>query len=49
MTDGKGTPWAEPYDPQKLLSMFAPAKFDVVLYQEFHKGDFVWFDLPYRI
>ena len=48
MTDGKGTPWAEPYDLQKLLGMFAPAKFDVVLYQEFHNSDFVWFDLLYR-
>ena len=24
--------------------MFAPARFDVVLYQEFHNSDFNWFD-----
>ncbi len=47
-TDGPGTPWCEPYELEKLLSMFAPAKFEVVLYQEFHNGDFNWFDLVYR-
>src|SRR6266478_2373007 len=45
MTDGAGTPWCEWYDLPKLLSMFEPAKFEVVLYQEFHNGDFNWFDL----
>lgn len=48
VTDGVGTPWCEPYDLEKLLGMFAPAKFDVVLYQEFHNHDFNWFDLLYR-
>lgn len=48
ITDGPGTPWCEPYNLEKLLGMFAPAKFDVVLYQEFHNGDFNWFDLLYR-
>ncbi len=48
ITDGFGTPWCEPYDLAKLLSMFEPAKFDVVLYQEFHNSDFNWFDLLYR-
>ena len=48
LTDGAGTPWAEPYDVPKLLSILAPAKFDVVLYHEFHNGDFNWFDLLYR-
>lgn len=48
LTDGIGTPWAEPYDLPKLLDMFAPAKFDVVLYQEFHNSDFNWFDLLYK-
>jgi SAM-dependent methyltransferase len=47
-TDGPGTPWCEPYDLKKLLSMFEPAKFDVVLYQEFHNCDFNWFDLLYQ-
>jgi FkbM family methyltransferase len=48
VTDGEGTPWAEPYDLAKLLSMFGPARFDVVLYHEFHNSDFNWFDLLYR-
>lgn len=47
-TDGEGTPWAEWLDLEKLLCLFAPAKFDVVLYQEFHNSDFNWFDLLYR-
>lgn len=48
ITDGEGTPWAEWYDLEKLLNMLAPAKFDVVLYKEFHNQDFNWFDLLYR-
>jgi 2-polyprenyl-3-methyl-5-hydroxy-6-metoxy-1,4-benzoquinol methylase len=48
MCDGPGTPWEEWYDLPKLLSMFEPAKFDIVLYQEFHGVDFNWFDLVYR-
>jgi FkbM family methyltransferase len=48
MVDGPGTPWEEWYDIPKLLTMFEPAKFDVVLYQEFHNSDFNWFDLLYR-
>lgn len=48
MIDGPGTPWEEWYDVPKLLSMFEPAKFDVILYQEFHNSDFNWFDLLYR-
>src|SRR5216683_8272007 len=47
-TDGPGTPWAEWLDVEKLSSMFGPARFDVVLYQEFHNSDFNWFDLLYR-
>jgi len=47
-TDPGKTPWCEWYDLPKLLHMLAPAKFDVVLYQEFHNGDFNWFDLLYR-
>jgi len=42
------SPWEEWYDVPKLLSMFEPAKFDVVLYHEFHNGQFNWFDLLYR-
>jgi SAM-dependent methyltransferase len=48
VTDGEGTPWAEWLDPEKLLGILAPAKFDVILYQEFHNQDFNWFDLLYR-
>jgi FkbM family methyltransferase len=48
MTDGLGTPWCEPYDLPKLLGMFAPAQFDVVLYHEFHNCEFNWFDVLYR-
>lgn len=48
ITDGAGTPWCEWYDLPKLLSMFEPATFEVVLYQEFHDSDFNWFDLLYR-
>jgi 2-polyprenyl-3-methyl-5-hydroxy-6-metoxy-1,4-benzoquinol methylase len=48
VTDGAGTPWAEWLDVEKLLGMLAPAKFDVVLYQEFHNHDFNWFDLLFR-
>lgn len=48
VTDGEGTPWAEWLDLEKLLGALAPAKFDVVLYQEFHNHDFNWFDLLYR-
>lgn len=47
-TDPGKTPWCEWYDLPKLLRMLAPAKFDVVLYQEFHNGDFNWFDLLYK-
>jgi 2-polyprenyl-3-methyl-5-hydroxy-6-metoxy-1,4-benzoquinol methylase len=48
ITDGIGTPWAEPYDVEKLLGVFAPARFDVVLYKEFQNSNFNWFDLLYR-
>jgi hypothetical protein len=47
-TDPGKTAWCEWYDLPKLLRMLAPAKFDVVLSQEFHNGDFNWFDLLYR-
>ncbi len=47
-TDGAGTPWAEWYDVEKLLKMFDFARFDIVLYQEFHNSDYNWFDLLYR-
>jgi SAM-dependent methyltransferase len=48
ITDGAGTPWIEWYDLPKLKSLFDPAQFDVVLYQEFHNSDFNWFDLIRR-
>lgn len=45
ITDGIGTPWAEPYDLPKLLGVLAPATFEPVLVREMHGGDFIWFDL----
>ena len=48
VNDGAGTPWAEWLDPEKLLGVFGPARFDVVLCQEFHNSDFNCFDLLYR-
>jgi 2-polyprenyl-3-methyl-5-hydroxy-6-metoxy-1,4-benzoquinol methylase len=36
------------HDPLKLDYMLAPATFDTVLYLEFHKSDFNWFDLVRR-
>lgn len=48
VTDGDGTPWVEWYDLPKLLCLLEPACFDVVLCQEFHNSDFIWFDLLYR-
>lgn len=47
-TDGPGTPWAEWYDLPKLLRLLEPARFEVVLCQEFHNSDFIWFDLLYQ-
>lgn len=48
MTDGSGTPWAEWYDLSKLLRLLEPARFEVVLCQEFHNSNFIWFDLLYQ-
>ena len=35
-------------DALERVRSLAPAKFDLVLYQEFHQGYFNWFDLFYR-
>ncbi len=48
ITDGPGTPWSEWMEPEKLMGLLAPARFDLVLYQEFHQGYLNWFDLLYR-
>ncbi len=45
MTDGKGTPWVEWYDFEKMQKALSPSEFQVVLYQEFHNKEFNWFDL----
>ncbi len=45
ITDGLRTPWAEWYDTPKLLSLLKPAKFEVVFYTEFYRGNYNWFDL----
>ena len=47
-TDGAGTPWVEWYDLSKLQAVLEPAQFAVILYFEFHNGDFNWFDLLRR-
>jgi hypothetical protein len=47
MTDG-GAPWVEWYDLTKLHAVLEPARFDTVLYFEFHNSDFNWFDLLRR-
>jgi len=47
-TDGPGTPWCEWLDVDKLLRMLEPAKFEVILYREFHRGLLNWFDLLYK-
>jgi 2-polyprenyl-3-methyl-5-hydroxy-6-metoxy-1,4-benzoquinol methylase len=47
-TDGPGTPWMEWYDLEKLTAALAPARFDTVLYFDFHHADFNWFDLVRR-
>lgn len=47
-TDGVGTPWVEWYDLEKLSAALAPAKFETVLYLNFHNDDFNWFDLVRR-
>jgi SAM-dependent methyltransferase len=44
-TDGEKTPWVEWYDINKMKELFAPYKFDVILYFNFHNNDFNWFDL----
>lgn len=48
-TDGRGTPWVEWYDLNKLQAALAPARFDVVLAFNFHNDDFNWFDLVRRL
>src|SRR5882724_4145316 len=48
ITDGPGTPWSEWMEPEKLMGLLAPGKFDLVLHREFHHGYFNWFDLLYR-
>jgi len=45
MTDGKGTPWCEWYDAEKLLLLLSPAKFELLSYKEWYNNDFNWFDL----
>jgi len=45
MTDGKGTPWGEWYDVEKLLLLLSPAKFELLSYKEWYNNDFNWFDL----
>jgi FkbM family methyltransferase len=48
VTDGSKTPWMEWYDLHKRLATLRVGRFDVVMYFEFHNGDFNWFDLLRR-
>jgi hypothetical protein len=48
MVDGPGTPWEEWYDVPKLLSVLAPATFELLLYEEWLDGTYNWFDLICR-
>lgn len=43
VTDGSNTPWAEWYDVAKLSNILG-MDFELVMYREFHNGDFNWFD-----
>lgn len=45
LTDGNGTPWCEWYDKEKLLALFGPLTFEVVLAFDFNDDEFNWFDL----
>src|ERR1700682_3628683 len=47
MVGGPRTPGAEWYDAPKLLDVLAPAKFEVLLYEEWSDGQYNWFDLRY--
>lgn len=44
-TDGKGTPWCEWYDVDKLLALLSPAKFEDIFYYEWYNNCYNWFDL----
>ena len=46
-TDG-GAPWVEWHDLEKVTCILSPARFETVLYLEFHDSDFNWFDLIRR-
>ena len=48
LVDGPGTPWEEWYDIPKLLALLEPARFEPLLYYEFHNHDFNWFDLVFH-
>jgi SAM-dependent methyltransferase len=43
-TDG-GAPWMEWKDLTKLQQLLEPARFETILFLEFHNSDFNWFDL----
>lgn len=44
-TDGEGTPWAEWYDADKLIDALKPARFELVYYCEYRRGDMNCIDL----
>lgn len=44
-TDGEGTPWVEWYDAVKLIDALRPARFELVYYCEYRRGDMNCIDL----
>jgi 2-polyprenyl-3-methyl-5-hydroxy-6-metoxy-1,4-benzoquinol methylase len=44
-TDGQGTPWAEWYDANKLIEALKPARFHLVYYCDWYRGDMNCIDL----
>jgi SAM-dependent methyltransferase len=48
MTDGRGTPWMEWHDRDKVLSLFQGVEVELLFECEWHGGDFNWFDLQIR-
>jgi predicted O-methyltransferase YrrM len=47
ITNGKGTPWAEWYDWERICSRFSPLAPEPLLAFSFHQNDFNWFDLRF--
>lgn len=44
-TDGRGTPWVEYHDREKVEWLFAPSEIQILFDCEWHNCDFNWFDI----